>query len=189
MKWSLLELNKFKDEPLVFTETIDVSHQLSEREPSILGASPVNISGTISVSQNEYIADFEIETNLTLASTRSLEAVPYPTKLAITEIYMTSAQFEKQKDKIAADELVMILEKDLIDLTEAVEDHLLLSLPLQVLTETEQQSEANLVGNDWELMSEDAYYNERQQQEQQNIDPRLAKLSALLDNNKDSGNE
>lgn len=189
MKWSLLELNKFKDEPLEFTETIDVSQGLTEREASILGSSPVNVTGTISVSQNEYIANFEIETVLTLASTRSLEAVTYPTKLTITEIYMTPAQFEKQKDLIAADELVMILEKDLIDLSEAVEDHLLLSLPLQVLTEEEQQSEANIVGTDWELMSEDAFYNERLQQEQTNIDPRLAKLSALLDNSKDSGNE
>ncbi|QIL46437.1 DUF177 domain-containing protein [Vagococcus coleopterorum] len=189
MKWSLLELNKFKDEPLVFSETIDVNQSLTEREPNILGASPVKVSGIFSVSQNEYIADFDIETELTLASTRSLEPVPYLTKLHITEIYMTPEQFEKQQDKIAADELVMILEKDLIDLSEAVEDHLLLSLPLQVLTDEEKQSEANIVGSDWELMSEDAYYNERQQQEQNNIDPRLAKLSALLDNNKDSGDE
>lgn len=189
MKWSLLELNKFKDEPLEFSETIDVSQSLSTRESTILGASPVKVSGTISVSQNEYIADFQIETELTLASTRSLEPVAYPTQLEVTEIYMTPEQFSKQEDKIAADELVMILDKDLIDLSEAVEDHLLLSLPLQVLTEEEKQSEANLVGSDWELMSEDAYYNERQQQEQNNIDPRLAKLAALLDNSKDSGNE
>ncbi|WEG72694.1 YceD family protein [Vagococcus intermedius] len=186
MKWSLLELKKYRDEPLVFSETADVSVSLTQRDPGIITAEPVRVTGTLTVNQTEYIVNFNIETVLTLASTRSLEPVPYPMSLDVMEIYMTPEQFASQKELIASDEIVMVLEKDLIDLTEAVEDHLLLALPLQVLTEEEKLNDATVKGQSWELMSEDAYYQKQEQQEETNIDPRLAKLSALLDNNKDS---
>ena len=189
MKWSLLELNKYKESPLEFSEVIDVNNTITKREPGILSVEPVTVTGTISVSKGEYIATFTIDTVMTLASTRSLEPVPYPCNLNVVEFYMTAEQYADQKELLSDEDIVMILEKDLIDLSEAVEDHLILSIPLQVLTEAEKDTDATVKGNDWELMSEDAYYEQQLQQDNTNIDPRLAKLSTLLDNNKDSDGE
>lgn len=189
MKWSLLELNKYKDDALQFNELLDVEASLLVRDKEILAVAPVKVSGVLSVNKTEYVMQFTLETVLTLPSTRSLTPVECPFAFDVTEVYMTPTQYEAQQEFIVEEDTVMVLDKDVIDLTEAVEDHLLLSIPLQVLTEDEKKSHETTKGNAWELMSEDAYMEKKVQQEENNIDPRLAKLSALLDNSKESDEE
>ena len=41
MKWSLLELNKYKEEPLVFSETLHLKEELLQRDDTLLDVSPI----------------------------------------------------------------------------------------------------------------------------------------------------
>lgn len=189
MKWALLELNKYKDSPLKFKEELNLTESLIKREEMILDVAPIKVTGELRVTDYDYVVDFNVETILTLPSTRSLEPVEVPLEFMVTEIYMTPEQFTIRKEFLLDEEMIMVLDKDLIDLSEAIEDHILLSIPLQVLTPAEKQSHQSIKGEAWELMSEEAFLTRQTQQEETNIDPRLAKLATLLDNNKDSDNE
>lgn len=184
MKWALSELNKFKNDQLRFTETIDLEESLKQREPQILAVEPIRVDGFIQVDTGRYLAHFTMDTVLTLPSSRSLTPVKYPLTLTIDEDYMTESTYAGLAD-ISEDEksLIMVLEKDLIDLTEAVEDFILLNLPLQILTEEEMTTTDLPKGEFWNVISEEDLKAKKHLDElesEDKIDPRLAKLSELL---------
>jgi uncharacterized protein len=68
-----------------------------------------------------------------------------------------------------------------LDLDDSVADNILLEIPMQVLTEAEQESNDLPSGDDWLVISEDDFQHQQESQEQTTIDPRLAKLSALFE--------
>lgn len=181
MKWALAELNKFRNAQLSFSESLDLEAALKIREPSILKLDKVLVDGFIQVDSNVYLAHFTVNTVITLPSTRSLEPVAVPISLTIDEEYMTEAQINALVD--VSDEekqLIMPLDKDLIDLTEAVEDYILLNLPLRVLTESEESTTELPKGDFWQVLSEDDLAEAEIQDSENSIDPRLAKLSELF---------
>ncbi|MBO0444352.1 YceD family protein [Vagococcus fluvialis] len=181
MKWALAELNKFKNSQLEFNESLDLKESLQKREPSILDLDKVLVEGTIHVNRDSYLAHFTVNTVITLPSSRSLEPVPVPLSLIIDEEYMTQAQLDALVDVSEDDkQLIMPLEKDLIDLTEAVEDYILLNLPLQVLTELEKSTNELPKGDFWQVYSEDDIKTVEVSDSELEIDPRLAKLSELF---------
>lgn len=100
-------------------------------------------------------------------------------ELSVDEMFMTEEQF-RGKDELISDEEIIVLDKPTIDLTESVEDNILLAIPLQVLSEEEQQNSELPKGTDWEVISEDDYYEKREKEAAETLDPRLAKLSELL---------
>lgn len=179
MKWSLLELNKYKDSPLEFTETLELKKSLIKRDNMILDVSPVKVSGLLIVGKDEYLIHYKIDVIVTVPSSRSLAPVPLKMVIDVDEVFMTKEQFD-QRDERFSEEEVIILEKPTIDLDESVEDNILLSIPIQVLTEEEQESHDLPKGDDWEVLSEDDYLRQKEDQVQQTVDPRLAKLSELF---------
>lgn len=185
MKWSLQELNRYQDTGLSFDETLSLNDELTQRDTDVLAVSPVHVVGQIVISRTEYIIHAEVTCTTTLPSTRSLQPVDVPMAFSVDEIEMTKEQFENRSNRFD-DDMIMILEKDLIDLDEIIADHILLNLPTQVLSAEEQSGQEPLPsGNEWEVISEDDF-NARQSLSKQNqVDPRLAKLSALLDDDKD----
>lgn len=182
MKWALAELNKFKNSQVDFKEALNLKGSLQTREPFILDLEAVLVEGFIQVDKLGYLAHFTVETVITLPSSRSLEPVEVPLSLVIDEEYMTDSQIEALKDISDEEkELIIPLEKDLIDLTEAVEDYILLNLPLQVLTAEEEQSTLELPKGDfWQVLSEEDIAFAESIDSETKIDPRLAKLSELL---------
>lgn len=181
MKWALAELNKFRNSQVTFNESLDLTESLQKREPSILGLDKVLVEGFIQVDSNAYLAHFTVNTVITLPSSRSLEPVFVPLSLMIDEEYMTEAQLNALVDATEEDkQLIMPLEKDMIDLTEAVEDYILLNLPLQVLTEEEKSTTELPKGDFWQVLSEEDLKVAQVQESEDKIDPRLAKLSELF---------
>ncbi len=181
MKWALAELNKFRNSQLNFTESLDLTESLQKREPSILDLDKVLVEGFIQVDSQAYIAHFTVNTVITLPSSRSLEPVQIPLSLTIVEEYMTPAQLNALVDVNDEDkQLIMPLEKDLIDLTEAVEDYILLNLPMQVLTESEKSTNDLPKGDFWQVLSEEDLKTKEVNESETTIDPRLAKLSELF---------
>lgn len=179
MKWSLLELNKFKDEPYNFSETLDLKESLIKRDNLILDVSPAKVEGLISVGSGEYILHYSVNVIVTVPSSRSLIPVPLHLQLKVDEVFMTDEQFNQRDERIAEEEIIL-LEKPTIDLAESVEDNILLSIPIQVLSEAEKESDEMPKGDNWEVLSEEEFLNRRHEEAQQTMDPRLAKLSELF---------
>ena len=180
MKWSLLELNKYKEEPLVFSETLHLKEELLQRDDTLLDVSPIKVEGLLAVNKSEYLLHYTIQVTVTVPSSRSLEPVALPMQITVDEVFMTKEQMDTRDERFA--EEIILLDKPTIDLDESVEDNILLSIPIQVLTEEEQNSQEMPSGNDWEVISEEAYLESKQATEQ-TVDPRLAKLSELLSDN------
>jgi uncharacterized protein len=182
MKWSLLELNKYKEAPLVFSETLDLKLSLQKRDTTLLDVSPIQVEGLLSVNKTEYLLHYTMQVVVTVPSSRSLEPVELPLKMTVDEVFMTEEQL-RSKDERLPEEEIILLEKPTIDLDESVADNILLSIPLQVLTEAEQNGQAMPKGDDWEVVSEETYLQQKQAQAEQTTDPRLAKLSELFKEN------
>ncbi|ESU74120.1 putative cytosolic protein [Enterococcus faecalis CBRD01] len=182
MKWSLLELNKYKEEPLVFSETLHLKEELLQRDDTLLDVSPIKVEGLLAVNKSEYLLHYTIQVTVTVPSSRSLEPVALPMQITVDEVFMTKEQMDTRDERFAAEEIIL-LDKPTIDLDESVEDNILLSIPIQVLTEEEQNSQEMPSGNDWEVISEEAYLESKQKAAEQTVDPRLAKLSELLSDN------
>lgn len=183
MKWSLLELKKYQETPLMFEETLDLKSQLIKRDGQIIDLSPVKVKGLMSVDKQGYLLHYQVETTMTLPSTRSLTPVAIPFDFSVDEHFMTPEQFQR-RDEMIVEEEVLIVEGQTISLDESVADNLLLAIPLQVLTEEEKQGSAMPSGNDWAVLSEEDFANQKEAQAQQ-VDPRLAKLSELFNESDD----
>ena len=185
MKWSLMELRRYQNEPLVIDTTIELASTLLKRDETILDVGPAKVVGTMTVEPKEYIAQVQVDVVLTLPSSRSLQPVDYPMSIAFDEIYMIPEEYALVKG-IEGYEHAIVLDSTTIDLREAIEDYILLNIPLQVLTDEEMASDELPTGDSWTIMSEEDYLYQQMETQAQTIDPRLAKLSAMLDNNEES---
>ena len=182
MKWSIGELRRYKEEALNFSETIDVNDALTARDNEVLAVTPVTVEGILSVGKNEYILHYRLKTIVTVPSARSLEPVDLPLDLSVDEVFMTREQWSSMEEE--RDEEILVLDNDTIDLTNSIEDNILLAIPLQVFTEEELKSSDMPKGNDWEVISEEAYL-QKKEESAETIDPRLAKLSELFNESED----
>ncbi|NLL33415.1 MAG: DUF177 domain-containing protein [Enterococcus cecorum] len=180
MKYSLLELRKYQEQTIELNETLDLKEAVLARDSQVIDLAPVQVSGFLEVKANEYFTHYHLTTVMTLPSSRSLEPVAVPLSVDVDELFMTPEQF-KMKDDSIADEEVLILDTQTLDLEASFIDNLLLAIPLQVLSEEERQNDDLPSGNDWQVISEDEYLSQKQAESENQIDPRLAKLSALLD--------
>ncbi|MGX7419490.1 YceD family protein [Carnobacterium gallinarum] len=184
MKWSLIELQKYRNEPLIFSETVELKQSLMERDSEILDVSPIKIDGTLIVEKEEVIARLVISLVLTMPSARSLKPVPVPMLIEANEVYVPKSV--RDFDANDREETVIYLDKDLIDLTDAIEDTILLNLPLQVFTKEEETEDDMPSGNGWEVVSEEEYVSRLEEQKSQSVDPRLAGLADLFTDNTDN---
>lgn len=182
MKWSIGELRRYKEEALNFSETIDVNETLIRRDNEVLAVAPVAVEGILSVGKNEYILHYRLKTVVTVPSARSLEPVDLPLDLSVDEVFMTREQWSSLEDD--RDEEILVIDNDTIDLTDSIEDNILLAIPLQVFSEEELQSKDLPKGNDWVVVSEEEYLQKKESAE--TIDPRLAKLSELFNESEDN---
>lgn len=181
MKWSIGELRRYKEEALNFSETIDVNDALKSRDEEILAVAPVIVEGILSVGKKEYILHYRLKTTVTVPSARSLKPVDLPLDLSVDEVFMTREQWSLLDEE--RDEEILVLDNDTIDLTDSIEDNILLAIPMQVLSEEERQTTDLPKGNDWEVVSEEEYLQKKESAE--TIDPRLAKLSELFNESED----
>ncbi len=180
MKWSLVELEKYQETPLQFSETLDLKRELMNRDKQILDLSSVKVEGMVVVEDTDYILHYTVETTITLPSSRSLEPVELPMNFSVDEVFMTPEQYERL-DESAQTEDILILEKQQLDLNDSVMDNILLRIPLQVFTEDEKQLGTMPSGEDWAVISEDEYNQQKETEKEETVDPRMKNLSSLLE--------
>jgi uncharacterized protein len=95
---------------------------------------------------------------------------------------MTREQWSSMEEE--RDEEILVLDTDTIDLTDSIEDNILLAIPMQVFSEEELRTTDLPKGNDWEVVSEEDYL-QKKEEVAETIDPRLAKLSELFNESED----
>ncbi|MFC6201579.1 YceD family protein [Lactiplantibacillus nangangensis] len=176
MKWSLGQLKSYRDEPLQFDEALDLKHSLMTRYPDIIDVKAVQAKGFASYDQGSVLISANVEATLTLPSSRSLTPVDTPLAFQMTEYYVPQgtdlSRFEK------TDTVIFLPEDDILNFDVAVEDNILIHIPMQILSEAELNGEAMPAGKGWEVIREEDLA--KLAEEHKTVDPRLAKLKNLF---------
>lgn len=173
MKWTIPQLQKYRDNGFNIDETADFS-ALKEIDPQIRRISPIRIFGKAELSSNRITFHLKISGTLILPCSRTLVDVPFPIDVQATETFL----FNKLEGMEDEDGEYHLPEGDVVDLTPVIKEIILLEIPMQVFCESENPKDgAPQSGDDWELIQED--------QQAKKVDPRLAKLAHFFDNNDD----
>jgi len=182
MKWSLQELKKFKDIGLPIDAQLDLRDSLLQRDKEILDLSIVEVKGQIAMEASEYILSYTMDYTITLPSSRSLAPVELPKSVQVIEVFQTLEDFKNLEDEEKLDEIIVI-DGQTISLDESVADNILLNIPLRILTAEEENSTDLPTGSFWQVISEEdfAKASTPEDDDQTNIDPRLAKLKDFFE--------
>ena len=150
-------------EGLAFNEAPSLLESIKERYDQVLNLEQLQASGQVVYDNGLYLLDYQLSYDITLPSSRSLEA---------------DAALQKE---LVEENLVLILNDDTIDLNESILDNILLNIPLRVLTPEEESGQISLSGKDWEVLSEEDFAALKQG-EKEASNP-FAQLNGLFDDN------
>lgn len=143
-------------EGLSFSKKMDLKSDLQARNADILDLKAVRVDGQITYENKMYVLNYVLSYQMTLPSSRSMTPVPLEESYPVSEVFMEEAalkDFPAERDR----EWILPIKEDRIDLIESVTDHILLNIPLKVLTPKEKEEADFPEGKDWQVMSEDAY--------------------------------
>ena len=188
MKFPKQQLQKHRNEPLKFDETLDLNPLIKERFADlILTAEPIKVTGSVQMDdQDDYLLQATLHADLVLPSSRSLSPVSWSTDLTLDETYVEDP---KKIDQFDEDAAVFPLTNNVVDLDQAVLDNLVSALPLQVLTEEEAAGAPLPEGKDWQVISEAEFLQEHPDEaaegdqvaeKEAKLDPRVAKLDEFF---------
>ena len=143
-------------EGLSFDQKMDLLKELQKRNPEILDLKDVKATGRVAYDTGFYVLDYQLTYTIVLASSRSMEPVEIKESYPVTEVFAEDVQSEADIEALEED-LILPIEGGKIDLSESVEDNILLNIPLKVLTPEEEAGQGFIEGNDWKIMTEEEY--------------------------------
>ena len=124
LKWSLAQIEKYNHKEFTFEDEYDFSEEIKDID-DILDISKVKVVGSgINVLEDRYVFNLHITCVLTLECARTLEPVTYPIDINVEEVY----------DKVDDGECRLI-EKQTIDLKDAIWEDVYLEKPMRVFKE------------------------------------------------------
>lgn len=179
MKWSYRQLQQLGEQPLQVDEKMQLEKALQKARADILAATPVQVQGLIGADRLGAYSQLQVETILTMPSTRSLLPAEVKLSFLVSENYVDAERTDLSdfSDK----DLVIKLDNNLLDLEKVITDNILLQIPMQILTPTEINAENSAIaGRDWQVLSEEQL-NKKQEDAQSQVDPRLEKLAHFFD--------
>lgn len=153
--------------PISFEQYVDVSELLELRNSDIRHIDQVQVYGMCVVENNEIVFDYTIAGEMILPCARTLVDVTYPFRFRATEIFTT-----KQAEANEEEEIHFVAE-DVIDLKPYILETIVLQMPYRVFAKDAKVDD----GEGWSFYTEDTFA----EKEKKKIDPRLAKLQQLLD--------
>jgi uncharacterized protein len=172
LKWTISQLQKYRNKELPIDEMVQVS-EVKQLEPSIRDVSPMHISGRADIGSTRVTFHLKIEGHLILPCSRTLVDVHYPISVETTETFLFNGsdyEFEEEVHQVKG---------DVIDLLPVIQEILILEVPLQVFCEDDKTGEgAPQSGSDWEVIQEREQTNK--------VDPRLADLAKFFNQNDSS---
>ncbi|TKC18557.1 YceD family protein [Robertmurraya kyonggiensis] len=168
MKWTLSQLQKYRSKDYPIDEVVNLD-EIKEIDPNIREVSPIHITGRADIDSSKVTFHLKIEGHLVLPCSRTLVDVNYPIDVETTETFLLKGlDYETEEE-------VHQVKGEVIDLEPVLQEILLLEVPIQVFAdEGSSEKGAPQSGNDWEVIFE---------QKKDKIDPRLAGLAKLLDQN------
>jgi len=172
LKWTLSQLQKYRNTDFTIDETIRVD-EIKQDDPTIREVSPIHIFGRGDVNSTKVTFHLKIEGHLILPCSRTLVDVKLPINVETTETFLLQGSvFETEEEAYQ-------VKDDMVDIMPIIREILLLEVPLQVFCEDGKSDEATpQSGKDWELVHEEG--------QSEKIDPRLAGLAKFFDKNNSS---
>ncbi len=155
MMFSISEIKKNPD-GIDFNSVLEIKEKLIERNKDVLDVKEVFVQGTISYDDGLYLLNYTLDYTITLPSSRSMLPVDVHQVEEVSEIFIEAVDIHAKED-LVRENLVLVLEEDYIDLEESAIDNILLTIPMQVLSEEEQNSDTMPSGNSWSVLTEEQY--------------------------------
>jgi uncharacterized protein len=173
MKWTLSQLQKYRSKDFPIDEVVNLDG-IKAIDPTIREVSPMHIKGRADIDSSKVTFHLQIKGHLILPCSRTLVDVNYPINVDTTETFLLKGlEYETEEE-------VHQVKGEVIDLEPVLQEILLLEVPIQVFSDEGSSEEgAPQSGKDWEVIHE---------QKKDKIDPRLAGLAKLLDQNDPSSN-
>lgn len=173
MKWSIHQLQRYRQEDMPFDEMVNLESVI-KRNPEIRGIDPVRVSGTCKIDSYEVECDLHLEGTMTLPCARTWEDVRFPFTIDSTETFSWD-EFAVHDDE----EEVHVVEGEFVELDPVLEELILLEIPMQVYSE-EAKNMTHAKGTGWAYMTDETY-DEQQEESKPKVDPRLAGLANFFD--------
>ena len=157
-----IDLNKLNVSDIVIDESLTIDNELY-KNTSIKELKPVKVSGKIFYNISDEIElDVDVEGTMILEDSITLDPIDYPYSFHINEII--SSENEEIKEYYQNS-------KNTLDIMPILWQNIVLEVPISITKE----KDAHLSGEGWELNND----------KEDNIDPRLAELSKLLEEGKE----
>lgn len=132
LKWSLQQLYRLGKQPFSFTCEYDFKERIADID-DILDISKVQVEGVgQNVNNDRYMFQLHIKCLMVLECARTLDPVDFPIELDVVEIYDTIDDGE-----------VNFVEKNTIDLEDAVWENIYLEKPMRIFKEGTTQYKDN----------------------------------------------
>lgn len=181
MKWTIQQIKEQPSQLLKLDHDLEITEDLKSRHKSVIDVKATHVDGYYAVVDAEVLLHATIETDIVLPSTRTLEPVTIHLSIPVQERYVTDNQ-SVNLDEV--EEVTIVVKDEVLNLQEAVADNIALNIPIQVVGENESDEDLPS-GNDWVVMTEDAYLAQKQEEKEASVDPRFAALQDLLNNEED----
>lgn len=185
MKWTIKQIREYKDELMDFNVELSVFEQVKSRNNEIIDLDKVQVTGFLSAQEQDIVLHCQLQTVITLPSSRSLQPVKVELSIPIKERYVYPEYAANIGDYV---ETTIELEHDYIDLETAVVDAILLNIPIRVIAPDEAEGELPS-GRDWQVITEDDYLTQQVEEKSATIDPRLEALKSLIINENDDSDK
>ncbi|HLS20156.1 MAG TPA: YceD family protein [Bacillota bacterium] len=178
MKFALSHIRKNAfEKPFNFSGEVDVS-DVASLNNDIRQATTANVSGSCVIEGDEYVFTLMISGQLILPCARTLVDVNYEYSIEAIEVFSESPHYGREEEEND----IHPIESELIDLSPLIKENIILNLPYRVYSTNKEDFEAAVTdGEGWVLTTEDELEKQEVAQESTQIDPRLKKLQALLD--------
>ena len=157
-----IDLNKLNTADIIIDESLTIDKK-KKKNTSIKELKPVKVSGKIFYNISDEIElDLDVEGIMVLEDSITLDPIDYPYNFHINEII--SSENEEIKEYYQNS-------KNILDIMPILWQNIVLEVPISITKE----KDAHLSGEGWELNNN----------KEDNIDPRLAELSKLLEEGKE----
>lgn len=131
----------------------------------LIDVKSAHVDGTLAYDDPYVFAQLHVVAVVVAPSSRSLEKVEVPIDFKFTEAYTKEHPSEEDFESLGT---IIEISDDNIDLQTAVEDNILLNMPIQILTEEERIHDVMPSGQDWAVVSENDYQKAAEEKKAEN---------------------
>lgn len=159
-------------------QEVQVRSEFLERSKNLVyEVKNVIVTGQLFYNSPYVTGNFRVKTKLVVPSSRSLAPVDFKQDFHFSENY---TEDNVSKEKLDESEIPIVkVDDDKIDLQTAIEDNILLNIPITILTPEEEKEDIYPEGEGWSVISEETFDKSKQDR----VNPAFAKLKTLFDEN------